>query len=184
MSGDDFDISSCSEADLWRHVATHLEAHGIGVVLVGGAVVAIYTDGAYRSGDLDFVPQDLFGNQVETCLAKIGFQRRGRHFEHPDCSHLFVEFVAGPLGIGDDVNIVPNEETVGRQTLKILSPTDCVRDRLASYIHFEARECLDQAALVARAQVIDWDKVERWCLDEGARGATAFEDLRRISGTA
>jgi hypothetical protein len=35
------DLSTCSEAELWRHVATHLEASGIGVILVGGAVVAI-----------------------------------------------------------------------------------------------------------------------------------------------
>jgi hypothetical protein len=175
---DDFDVSCCSELELWHHVATHLEAHGIGVVLVGGAVVAIYTDGAYRSGDLDFVPEDLFGDRVEACMAEIGFRRHGRHFEHPDCRHLFVEFVAGPLGIGDDVNIVPREEPLRGQVLKILSPTDCVRDRLASYIHFDARECLDQAVLVARAQIVDWDTIERWCLDEGAR--SGFEDLRRL----
>jgi len=180
---DDFDISTCSEVELWHHVATHLETHGIGVVLVGGAVVAIYSEGAYRSGDLDFVPEDLFVGRVETCMEGIGFHRHGRHFEHPDCSHLFVEFVAGPLGIVDDVNIVPRKETVGGQTLKILSPTDCVRDRLASYIHFSARECLDQATLVAKAQTIDWDVVERWCLDEGAKGVAAFEDLRRLTGT-
>lgn len=30
---------------------------GIDPVLVGGAVVAIYTGGIYRSGDLDLVPE-------------------------------------------------------------------------------------------------------------------------------
>ncbi len=28
---------------------------GIDTILVGGAVVSIYTEGAYRSGDLDFI---------------------------------------------------------------------------------------------------------------------------------
>jgi hypothetical protein len=86
-------------------------------------VVAIYTEGAYRSGDLDFVPTSLFGPAVDECMARIGFVREGRHFEHPDCPHLFVEFVAPPLGIGADTEIVPRKETVSGQTIKILSPT-------------------------------------------------------------
>jgi hypothetical protein len=178
----DFDLATCTEADLWRHVAVHLEALGIGVVLVGGAVVAVYSDGAYRSGDLDFVQEELFEDRIEAAMEGIGFRRHGRHFEHPDCSHLLVEFVSPPLGIGDDVNIIPQRVKLGDQTLKILSPTDCIRDRLASYIHFEARECLDQAALVARAQVVDWDTIERWCLAEGDRGATAFDELKQLAG--
>lgn len=180
---DELDLSNCSEAELWHYVATHLEANGIAVVLVGGAVVAIHSDGAYRSGDLDFVPMGLGGEQVEECLAAIGFHRHGGHFEHSDCPHLFVEFVAPPLGIGADVHIVPSEEVVSGQTLKILSPTDCVRDRLASYIHFGARECLDQAVLVARARAVEWEAIERWCRGEGGGGPEAFEELKRLAGT-
>ena len=67
---DELDLSTCTEAQLWRHVASHLEANGIAVVLVGGAVVAVYTDGAYRSGDLDFVPLGPFGAPVEEFEAK------------------------------------------------------------------------------------------------------------------
>jgi hypothetical protein len=177
----EIDLSTCTEAELWHHVAAHLEASGVGVVLVGGAVVAIYTEGAYRSGDLDFVPEELFENRLQACMEEIGFHLEGRHFEHPSCPHLFVEFVAGPLGIGNDVSIVPREEDVQGRTLKILSPTDCVRDRLASYIHFRARECLDQALLVVRAQAVDWDAIERWCLGEGPRGVEAFEELKRLA---
>ena len=92
---EELDLSKCSETDLWHHVAVHLEARGIGVVLVGGAVVAVYTEGAYRSGDLDFVPESLFEERIDTCMQEIGFHRRGRHYEHPDCRHLFVEFVSG-----------------------------------------------------------------------------------------
>lgn len=57
----------------------------------------------------------------------------------------------------------------------IYSPTDCIRDRLASYIHFKARECLDQAALVAKKFPFNQKKVKEWCASEGA--PQAFEDL-------
>jgi len=181
---DAFDFAGCNETELWHHVGVHLEARGVGVVLVGGAVVAVYSEGAYQSGDLDFVRDELFEDRVEGCMEELGFRRRGRHYEHPDCPHLVVEFLSPPLGIGDDVDIVPRSETVGGQTLKILSPTDCVRDRLASYIYFRARECLDQAVLVARAQVVDWDKIERWCRAEGHVGDSAFAKLRSLAGGA
>lgn len=46
----------CTEKELWHFVAWHLEGSGIRLVLVGGAVVAIYPEGMYRSGDLDLVP--------------------------------------------------------------------------------------------------------------------------------
>lgn len=137
------ELTNCTEEELWLHVAAHLKVRGFGVTLVGGAVVAIYTDGAYHSGDLDFVPEEVFDSGIESCMEEIGFSRSARHFEHPECRHLFVEFVSGPLGIGDDIDIRPDEQTVDGQRLKILSPTDCVRDRLASYIHFSVARTLD-----------------------------------------
>lgn len=174
------DYATCSEKELWHHVAGHLESEGLEVVLVGGAVVSIYSEGAYRSGDLDFVQTGLLDSLPTEAMAELGFERRGRHFAHPECSHLFVEFVSGPLGIGEDLDVHPSTEVVEGRALKILSPTDCVRDRLASYVHFGAAECLDQALLVARAHDLDWDKIERWCRGEGPRGTEAYGRLRRL----
>lgn len=51
--------------------------------------------------------------------------------------------------------------------MKLLSPTDCVKDRLAAYYHWNDRQCLQQAVWVARARKIDWDEVERWSRKEG-----------------
>ena len=175
------DLSSCTEAELWHHVAAHLESQGIGICLVGGAVVSIYTDGAYRSGDLDFVEEQMFGSPIVGAMEELGFQRDGRHFVHATCPHLFVEFVSGPLGIGADEHIVPRVEKHGGHSLKILSPTDCVKDRLASYIHFRARECLEQAVLVARAQTVDREAIETWCQGEGPRGPEAFSEWQRLT---
>ena len=174
------DFSRCTEEQLWRFVAPHLEKNGIAVVLVGGAVVSIHSEGAYRSGDLDFVRSAYFGPAVEEVMAGIGFRREGRHYVHPECRHLFVEFVSGPLGIGEETHVVPDEVSEGGVRIKLLSPTDCVCDRLASYIHYHSRDALDQAALVARARPVDWGKIERWCRGEGA--PKAFTDLRRLVG--
>jgi hypothetical protein len=48
------DWKRCTEEELWHYVGWHLEGAGIRSVLVGGAVVAIHTEGLYRSGDLDW----------------------------------------------------------------------------------------------------------------------------------
>ncbi len=45
------------------------------------------------------------------------------------------------------------------------------------YIHFKARECLDQAALIAQKFPFDHNKVKVWCNAEGA--PEAFEALLR-----
>jgi hypothetical protein len=90
------DWNRCTEEELWRYVAWHLEGEGIRSVLVGGAVVAIYTEGLYRSGDLDIVPDDLGRSQLTEALLKIGFvPTKSRYFKHPKCRHLFLEFPRG-----------------------------------------------------------------------------------------
>ena len=83
-------------------------------------------------------------------MKEIGFIKKGKNYVYPECEHFFVEFPSGPLGIGEDNNIKPNEEIIDGSVIKILSPTDCVKDRLASYIHWQASDCLDQAIMVAK----------------------------------
>ncbi len=169
------------EEAVWRYVGWHLAKHGIKTVLVGGAVAAIYSEGAYRSGDLDIVTLSYFDEKIPEIMAKIGFKKRGsRHFIHRQC-RVFIDFVNGPVGIGDDLKIKPKAVKVQGQTLFIYSPTDCIRDRLASYIHFRARECLDQAALVAKRFPFNHKKVREWCRDEGA--PQAYDELlEKIKG--
>ncbi len=144
--------------------------------MVGGAVVSIYTNGAYQSGDLDFVKLDLFTGKLEEAMSEIGFKKHGRHYIHPECKHLLVEFPGGPpLAVGEDNSIVPAELIVEGEIIKIYSPTDCVKDRLASYIHFKAPECLDQAILVARIHPVKLKEIRLWCKKEGSE--KSFEDL-------
>ena len=165
-------FNSCSEEELWKYVAFHLSKEGIDSVLVGGAVVAIYSKGIYQSGDLDFITERGSNEKITQILESLDFKKvRGRHFEHPECSHLILEFPPGPISIGDDYKIKPAEIEVEGQVIKIFSPTDCIKDRLASYIYFNARECLDQAVLVAKQQPFDLTKIKKWCQSEGATEA-------------
>jgi hypothetical protein len=170
------DLRTCNEKELWEYVAVHLKKRGIDTILVGGAVVSIYSNGAYHSGDLDFVRGSMFVTKLEESLSELGFKKRGRHYVHPDCKHLFVEFPGGPpLGIGNDNSIVPDQVSVDGIVIKILSPTDCVKDRLASYIHFKAPEGLDQAVLVAKNQDVNLASIKKWC--KGEESEWAFEDF-------
>ena len=59
------DLKKCSEEDLWKYVAVHLKKKGIDTILVGGAVVSIYSHGVYKSGDLDFVLGSMFSRSNE-----------------------------------------------------------------------------------------------------------------------
>lgn len=165
----------CTEEELWEYVGSELSANNINSVLVGGSVVSVYTKGAYRSGDLDMVLEGYIVKyaEIDKVLNKIGFYRTGakKFYQHPRCRHIFIEFLPPPLSIGDDYAIKPSQRIVEGRKIKILSPTDCIRDRLASYIYFKARECLDQAILVAKSQPYDLALIRKWCENEKALSA-------------
>jgi hypothetical protein len=118
----------------------------------------------------------MFVTKLDETMSELGFKKHGRHFINPECKHLFVEFPGGPpLGIGEDNTIIPDEVDVSGTIIKILSPTDCVKDRLASYIHFKAPEGLDQAVLVAKNQAVNLASIKKWC--KGEKAEWAFDDL-------
>lgn len=171
--------SNCTEEELWHYVAWHLEGENIHSVLVGGAVVAIYTEGLYRSGDLDLIPEDADRGRLTAALAKLGFKEsKSRYFKHPECSHLFLEFPRGPVEIGEEFPITAAEIEIHGRTLRLLSPTDSVKDRLAGYIHWHSRANFDQALLICLRQKsnVDLNEVRRWCKRENA--IQAFEELK------
>ena len=172
------DWKNCDEGELWRFVAWHLDGEGIYSVLVGGAVVAIYTEGLYKSGDLDIVPDDFQRKQLASALEKIGFfSCKSRYYKHAECEHLVLEFPKGPVELGEEFPVVPDEIEWEGRTIRLLSPTDCVKDRLAAYIHWGVRDCFDQAVLVCQRQAmrVNLDNVQQWCQAEG--GTDAFEEL-------
>jgi len=79
------------------------------------------------------------------------------------------------LGIGEDNEIIADEVEVDGEIIKIYSPTDCVKDRLASYIHFKAAECLDQAVMVAKKHPVNLESIRKWC--DGEKGSKQWEEF-------
>ena len=160
-------VSEMSTGEFGAFVASHLKKSGIEVVLTGGSCVTIYSNNRYVSYDLDFIgDKGADSKKIRAALHIIGFSEKDRYFIHPQ-SKYFVEFPAGPLAVGDEPvkEIVELEFATGR--LRILSPTDCVKDRLSAYYHWQDQQCLEQAVMVAREHPIDVKEIERWSTHEG-----------------
>jgi hypothetical protein len=148
-------------------VGEHLSKRGINVVLSGGACVAYYSQGKYVSMDLDFVNAGFAKrDRIKTAMEEIGFVEESRYFRHPDTKYL-VEFPPGPLGVGEEQvrQIIDVKASTG--TVRMISPTDCVKDRLAGYYHWGDMPCLEQAIMVAQANKVDIDELARWSEREG-----------------
>ena len=151
-------------------VSDALSKAGITAVLSGGGAVQIYSSGLYPSKDLDFVSPATHG-EIEAALGKMGFVREfGRHFAHPDCTHT-LEFPSWPLAVGRRLLKEWGEFPVGGLSIQILTPTQCVMDRLAAFYHWRDRQALDQAVAVANRHVVELEEIHRWSLDEGQEAA-------------
>lgn len=160
-------LSKMNQAEIAAYVQTHLEKTGIEVVLSGGAAVGIFSDGEYVSKDIDLV-NTLFENRrnLDKAMNEIGFSAIGRHYEHPDTDHI-IEFPPGPLHVGDGrvTNILRIKYDTG--ILRVISPTDCVKDRLAHYYHWGDKQCLKQALMVSAKHKINLKEIEDWSKSEG-----------------
>ena len=160
--------ASTTIEELAAIVSTTLEAAGISAVLSGGAVVSIYTNNEYESSDLDFIsPQST--STIAEAIAPLGFKKEERMFSPPR-TPLFVEFPAGPIAIGDELiraaDVGVKRTAAG--TIRVLTPTQCVMDRLAAYFHWNDLQSLDQAVMVASSQKISFAKLDAWAKREGA----------------
>jgi hypothetical protein len=151
-------------------VCQALKDVGIDAFLSGGAVVSIYSKNEFESFDLDFVS---FGDRqkIKAIMEVLGFlQDRSRLFRHPESIYM-VEFPGTALQIGDEPIQEFAERIVNGKTLKLLTPTDCVKDRLSAYIHWSDPQGLYQAALVARDHPCKLGEIEKFCLAEGSNVA-------------
>ena len=150
-------------------VCETLENAGITTTLTGGACATIWSDGRYVSRDLDFVEEGPVPRcQIRNVLTEIGFREKDRYFVHQE-TEFFVEFPTGPLTVGEErVHTVATRDT-GCGCLRLLSPTDCVKDRLAAFFHWNDTMALEQALLVAKEQRVDIADLRRWANLEGQR---------------
>jgi hypothetical protein len=160
--------------ELAQYTYQGLKKQGISVTLSGGACVSIYTENAYQSIDLDFIREihETFKN-TSSAMDSLGFVRTGRRFNHPQ-SEFYVEFPAPPLTVGEEAPKEVREyiirTSLGDIGVKMLSPTDCVKDRLCAFFHWNDRQSLDQAFMVASSQKVDRAELKRWAENEGMEG--------------
>lgn len=154
---------------LAARVCQGLADRGIAAVLTGGAVVSIYSDNEFQSDDLDFIsPASL--ERLKAVMQELGFhQEEGKYFSHPDTQFL-IEFPPAPIMLGG--RYIPEHEVGAIKTevglLRILTPTQCVMDRLASFYHWNDYQSLLQALAVARKQPVDLEQVKQWSAAENA----------------
>lgn len=169
-------IGEMNPAELAAYVQQALRERGISVVLTGGAVVSIYSGEKYVSLDLDLVVEQYARRKtIDQVMGELGFRQAGRRFEHPETRYL-VEFPAGPLSVGSEPVSRIDELILTTGKLRLLSPTDCVKDRLAAYYHWNDQQCLVQAMMVVKDQIVDMEELSRWSEVEGK--LAEFEEIR------
>ena len=159
-------ISKLSLAELATYVSEHLKSHGIDVVLVGGGCVSIYSNNQYQTQDLDFVERyHSKRSTLKAVLDLIGFTEKNRYYIHPDAAYL-LEFPTGPLAIGDEAVKEVHEMQTENGTLRLLTATDCIKDRLSAFYHWQDRQSLQQALWVAQNHPHDIEAIEIWSSHE------------------
>ncbi len=147
-------------------VTRKLTEKGIDSLVVGGACVSIYTQNRYLSSDIDIVSHAAL-KQIAAALSELGFSRQqSRHFVRNDCP-FFVEFVSPPAALGKEPIGSTSELQTKFGTIALPTPTDCVKDRLAAFFHWNDPQALEQAIMVARAQPISLTNIRKWADGEG-----------------
>lgn len=154
-------------------VSQALEDAGLTATLSGGAAVSIYSENRYESSDLDFVTAAGIA-ELKSVLEPLGFvctgQPRLSVFEYPNI-HWYLEFPPGPLSFGGTYFGLSDCAMLNTRfgSLRIISATQSIMDRLAAASAWDEPQSLEQAALVAEHQLaqIDWQQLAQWVRNEG-----------------
>jgi len=171
-------------------VSETLHRAGIAATLSGGSAVTLYTGNRYQSQDLDFVTPASLGD-LEAALEPLGFLRSGGPrqsvFEHPS-SRWYLEFPPAPLAFGGtyvDASACAAIRTA-RGDIRIITPTQCVMDRLAAAASWQDLQSLEQAVMVATSQAgqLDWNELGEWILREGIAAAPRIVAFYRTMNRA
>ncbi len=151
--------------DLGFIVSTELRNSKIEAILVGGAVVSIYTENQYESADLDFISAASL-KKIDTVMFNMGFSKSGKMYTHPK-TEFYVEFPTGPVAIGNKLIKKFNKIKRGNLSLVLLTPTNSIMDRLSAFYHWNDKQSLDQAVMIAKCQAFALNKIKHWSLSEG-----------------
>jgi len=176
-------MSKASVRGLAARISSRLDKHGIRTVLCGGSCVTIYAPGKYETRDLDFVLcSDYPDSSVAAALAEVGYRpdpSMSGAFTNPD-EEMIVDIRPAPPALGDEPIGEPAVLSAGGHRLVLLSPTDCVKDRLGHFFHYGDRQGLEQAVLVSLARRVSMREIGRWSRAEG-EGAKLVEFRRELT---
>jgi hypothetical protein len=169
--------------DICFAVSDALDAQAMPAVLCGGSAAAVYAPQSYMSYDADFVlDNDDALNDVARVLATIGFQREGssRIFIHPSTSFT-VDFPKGPLAVGGEYVRETAVLYRGTRQLRIVSRTDCVRDRLSHFYFWDDKVALNAAVAVASngAGDVNLKLIREWTGREDPALLGKFQEFMR-----
>ena len=165
------DINALSRAELAALVVETLAAGGIDVVLVGGSCVCLYTSERFGSFDLDFIDLSYSRKRkIADALRDIGFHSEGasRYFEREGCQWS-LEFPSAPLAVGQELIAADRiaDFKTSQGNVRLLNPTDCVKDRLLWWCLENDGQCREQALDIARHHAINWEDLAAWHSSEG-----------------
>ena len=154
-------IKNMSQVELAAYIQDGLQKEGIKVVLSGGSAVSFYSSDQYVSKDLDLINAYFAKrSKIKPVMENLEFQEQGRYFVNPETPFL-VEFPDGPLSVGEEPVKEVSEFKLATGTLRIVSATDCVKDRLCAFYFWNDQQGLAQAVLVAKKQKVDLKEIKR-----------------------
>ena len=161
-------------------IFARLDRNGHEPILAGQACAAIYGGGGIRSHALEFVIRDFTAQQINALMAELGFAlKEMRTYANPACPFEVI-IAPTPLTVGDDVVADARVIKTSGGPLRMLTPTDCVRQRLSMFYRWGDRAALAEAVQVAKRQPVDLDLVKRWSEWEWA--TDRFEEFLRAAG--
>jgi len=83
-----------------------------------------------------------------------------------------------PFDIDEDIAEIDTEAGI----LRLLTPNDCIKDRLAAYYHWDDEQCLQQAVWVAQQNEFYLESVQEWSIKESAEDKfVVFEGMIKSS---
>jgi hypothetical protein len=160
-------ISEMTSIELAAFVCSSLKEAGIITTLSGGFCTEIYSCGEYTSMDIDLINQYNEDHKlIVKTMTKLGFKQDGRYFYHDDASYA-IEFPSGPPAVGDELIKDVAEIQTEAGVLRLLTPTDAIKDRLAAFYHWKSERTLEQALWIAAKNSFDIENIKAWSKKEG-----------------
>ena len=128
-------------------------------ILVGGAAVEFYTQGAYTTADIDMVAEG--GADLVKVMAELGFEKVGKDFIDKK-NRIYIEFPGRKLGPTEQINTIQ----IGKRFLKIISVEDLIVDRLCAYKFW--RSAIDgiNALLLLEMEEVDDNRLKQRTTEE------------------